>query len=52
MKRYISGPYAKTNVMHIDVFSGIQSRASAFSRRCQKAGKVALDVYVSTTVLL
>ena len=48
MKRHISGPYAKTNIMRNEVLSGIQSRASEFSRRCQKLGTEALDVYVST----
>ncbi|KAG0650295.1 Cytochrome P450 monooxygenase cypX [Hyphodiscus hymeniophilus] len=51
MKRYIAGPYAKTNILHAEVLGGVQNRADAFLERCRESGNTALDVYVGLSVL-
>ncbi|OBT63929.1 hypothetical protein VE03_05948 [Pseudogymnoascus sp. 23342-1-I1] len=46
MKRYIAGSYANTSIMHSEVVDGIQERVGAFLRRCEEAGKPAIDFYI------
>ncbi|KAG9241140.1 cytochrome P450 [Calycina marina] len=46
MKRYIAGPYANSNIMHPEVLSGIEERATAFIKQCIRFGSAAVDVYI------
>lgn len=50
MKRYIAGSYANTNIMHPEVFDGIQERVNVFLKHCDDAGEQAIDFYVSIII--
>ncbi|KUJ21876.1 cytochrome P450 monooxygenase [Mollisia scopiformis] len=45
-KRHIASQYANTNIMHPEVLGGIQDRANAFIRICEKSKGTGMDAYI------
>jgi len=50
-KRCIAGQYANSNIMHPEVFGGIEERADAFVKKCVDSGRGGIDAYVRSNHL-